>query len=111
MNMKMKEYVIIMLMATAVVGSSALTAVGEPGNTTENDTGDLVPNLISENTGNTSEDGTGDEEPNLISEYSGATATNEGTGLSSYFLPVVGVIGIIALLGCIFIIRMKKKIE
>ena len=109
--MNMKKYVIIMLVATAVVGSSALTVVGEPGNTSGNDTGDIVPILISENTGNTSENGTGVLVPNLISEHTGTTATKEGTGLSTYVLTVIGVIGIIALLGCIYIIRMKKKIE
>jgi hypothetical protein len=106
--MNMKKYIIIMLVATTVVGSSALTVVGEPGNTPGNGTGDVVPLLTSDNT---SGNGTGDVIPLLISEHTGAPATNEGNGLSNYFLPIIGVIGVIALLGCIFIIRMKKKKE
>jgi hypothetical protein len=88
----MKKYVLIMLVATAVVGSYALTVVGE-------------------NTGNTKENGTGDLVPILISEHTGATATNKGNVLNNYFVPIIGFIGVIALLGCIFIIRMKKKKE
>ena len=106
--MNMKKYIIIMLVTTAVVGSSALTVVGEPGNTSGNDTGDVVPLLTSDNT---SGNDAGDIVPMLISEHAGAPATNEGNGLNNYFSPIIGVIGVIALLGCIFIIRMKKKKE
>jgi len=106
--MDMKKYIIILLVATAVVGSSTLTVVGEPGNTSGNGTGDVIPLLTSDNT---SGNGTDDIIPLLTSEHTGSTTTNEGNSLSNYFLPVIGVIGIIALLGCIFAIRIKKKKE